>query len=86
MDDYTWVHNLAAVDLEDLSRVYRPLGGKPPEALSTVFGNSVYNCFACASGVLVRAGRVVAYRLDCANLADVASATRPGHGDHPPSS
>jgi hypothetical protein len=51
MDDYTWVHNVAAVDLEELSRLYRiaPLGDKPPEALATVFGNSMFTCFAYAT-------------------------------------
>jgi GNAT superfamily N-acetyltransferase len=82
MDDYTWVHNVAAVDLEELSRLYRiaPLGDKPPEALATVFGNSMFTCFVYASGVLVGAGRVLADGLDCAYLADVA--VHPDHQRH----
>lgn len=62
MDDYTWVHDVAAVDLEELSRLYRiaPLGDKPPEALAAVFGNSMFTCFVYASGVLAGAGRVLA--------------------------
>jgi hypothetical protein len=38
MDDYTWVYDVAAVDLEELSRLYRiaPLGDKPPQTLATV--------------------------------------------------
>jgi len=29
MDDYTWVHNVAAVDLEELSRLYRIASPRP---------------------------------------------------------
>ena len=74
MDDYTWVHDFDAVDLEELSSLYRvaPLGDKPPQALATVFGNSMFMCFVYAGGVLVGAGRVLADGLDCAYIADVA--------------
>ena len=79
MDDYSWVHELGAVDLQELSRLYRiaPLGDKPPQALATVFGNSMFMCFVYAGGVLAGAGRVLADGLDCAYLADVAV-----HPDH----
>ena len=79
MDDYSWVHDLSAVDLQELSRLYRiaPLGDKPPQALATVFGNSMFMCFVYAGGVLAGAGRVLADGLDCAYLADVAV-----HPDH----
>ena len=82
MDDYSWVHDVAAVDLEELSRLYRiaPLGDKPPEALATVFGNSRFTCFAYANGVLAGAGRVLADGLDCAYIADVA--VHPDHQGH----
>ncbi len=82
MDDYTWVHNVAAVDLEELSRLYRiaPLGDKPPEVLATVFGNSMFTCFVYASDFLAGAGRVLADGLDCAYLADVA--VHPDHQRH----
>jgi GNAT superfamily N-acetyltransferase len=82
MDDYTWVHDVAAVDLEELSRLYRiaPLGDKPPEALATVFGNSMFTCFAYANDVLSAAGRVLADGLDCAYIADVA--VHPDHQGH----
>ena len=82
MDDYAWVHDVAAVDLEELSRLYRiaPLGDKPPQALATVFGNSMFTCFAYANGVLVGAGRVLADGLDCAYIADVA--VHPDHQGH----
>jgi len=79
VDDYSWVHDLGAVDLQELSRLYRiaPLGDKPPQALATVFGNSTFMCFVHAGGVLAGAGRVLADGLDCAYLADVAV-----HPDH----
>jgi GNAT superfamily N-acetyltransferase len=69
-----WVEDLAAVDMEELSRLYRiaPLGDKPPEALATVFGNSMFMCFVYAGDDLVGAGRALADGLDCAYIADVA--------------
>ena len=82
MDDYTWVYDVAAVDLEELSRLYRiaPLGDKSPQTLATVFGNSMFTCFVYANGVLVGAGRVLADGLDCAYIADVA--VHPDHQGH----
>jgi len=82
MDDYTWVYDVAAADLEELSRLYRiaPLGDKPPQTLATVFGNSMFTCFVYANGVLVGAGRVLADGLDCAYIADVA--VHPDHQGH----
>lgn len=74
MDDYSWVHDAGAVDWEELSGLYRiaPLGDKPPDALATVFGNSMFVCFVYAAGDLVGAGRVLADGLDSAYIADVA--------------
>ena len=82
MDDYSWVHDVAAVDLEELSLLYRiaPLGDKPPQALATVFSNSMFTCFAYANGALAGAGRVLADGLDCAYIADVA--VHPDHQGH----
>jgi hypothetical protein len=42
VDDYSWAHDIGAVDLAELPNLYRiaPLGDKPPEALATVFGNT----------------------------------------------
>lgn len=79
MDNYSWVHEIAAVDLNELSNLYRiaPLGNKPPSALATVFGNSMFTCFAYAGDTLAGAGRVLADGLDCAYIADVA--VHPGH-------
>ncbi len=79
MDDYSWTDDLDAVDLAELSTLYRiaPLGDKPPEALATVFGNSMFRCFVYAGSVLAGAGRVLADGLDCAYLADVA--VHPAH-------
>lgn len=79
MNDYAWVHELDAVDLAELSTLYRiaPLGDKPPAALATVFGNSRFMCFAYAGDTLAGAGRVLADGLDAAYIADVAV-----HPDH----
>ncbi|MET9358976.1 GNAT family N-acetyltransferase [Streptomyces sp. NPDC006617] len=73
-ENHTWVHRLDEVDLDELSRLYRlaPLGNKPPETLTTVFGNSRYACFVYAGDVLVGAGRALADGVDCAYIADVA--------------
>ena len=79
MGDYSWIHELAAVDMDELSTLYRiaPLGDKPPEAHETVFGNSLFMCFVYAGDALVGAGRALADGLDCAYIADVAV-----HPDH----
>ena len=74
MPDYTWVHDASAVDWAELSELYRvaPLGDKPPEALKTVFGNSMFVRFAYRDGRLAGAGRALADGRDCAYIADVA--------------
>ena len=74
MDEYTWTEDVSAVDFGELSELYRiaPLGIKPPDALKTVFGHSMFVCFAYAGDVLVGAGRALADGLDCAYIADVA--------------
>lgn len=79
MDGYRFVGDIATVDLDELSTLYRlaPLGDKPPRALETVFGNSMFGCFAYAGAALAGAGRVLADGLDCAYIADVAV-----HPDH----
>jgi GNAT superfamily N-acetyltransferase len=79
VNDYTWTSDLKRVGLDELSNLYRiaPLGDKPPDALATVFGNSMYRCFVYADDVLVGAGRCLADGLDCAYVADVAV-----HPDH----
>ncbi|HEY7071590.1 MAG TPA: GNAT family N-acetyltransferase [Acidimicrobiales bacterium] len=79
MDGYDWVADLDAVDWDELSHLYRvaPLGVKPPDALRTVFGNSMFRCFVYSGDVLVGAGRGLADGVDCAYLADVAV-----HPDH----
>jgi len=55
VDDYTWSSDAGSVDWDELSRLYRiaPLGDKPPGALATVFGNSMFMCFVYAGGDLV---------------------------------
>ncbi len=79
MDGYRFVGDIAAVDLDELSTLYRraPLGDKPPRTLQTVYGNSMFACFAYAGTALAGAGRVLADGLDCAYIADVAV-----HPDH----
>jgi hypothetical protein len=60
--EYSWAYDTGAIDWEELSGLYRiaPLGDKPPDALATVFGNSMFTCFAYASGALAGAGRALA--------------------------
>ena len=79
MSEYRWVNDSSAVDLDELSELYRiaPLGNKSPQALKTVFGNSMFACFAYHGDALVAAGRGLADGVDCAYLADVAV-----HPDH----
>ena len=76
---YSWVYHDSAVDWDELSTLYRiaPLGEKSPDALATVFGNSLFKCFAYHDVELVAAGRALADGLDCAYIADVAV-----HPDH----
>jgi GNAT superfamily N-acetyltransferase len=74
MDDYTWADDIGAVDLDELSHLYEiaPLGHKPPDALKTVFGHSMFTCFVYAGDTLVGAGRALADGRDCSYIADVA--------------
>jgi hypothetical protein len=68
MIEYLWTGDKAGVDFGELSELYRiaPLGSKPPDVLATVFGNSMFACFAYHGGALVAAGRALADGLDCA--------------------
>jgi len=74
MDEYSWTEDASVVDFAELSELYRiaPLGIKPPDALKTVFGHSMFVCFAYAGDVLAGAGRALADGLDRAYIADVA--------------
>ena len=74
MIEYRWVSDIATVDWQELSDLYRnaPLGDKPPAALETVFSNSMFTCLVYAGDRLVGAGRALADGLDCAYIADVA--------------
>ena len=80
--DYSWVDDIGSVDLAELSNLYRiaPLGDKPPDALATVFGNSMFTCFVYHGATLAGAGRALADGLDCAYIADVA--VHPDHQGH----
>jgi GNAT superfamily N-acetyltransferase len=78
-ETYSWSHEIAQVDFDELSSLYRiaPLGDKPAGALATVFGNSRFVCFVHPGDQLIGAGRALADGLDCAYIADVAV-----HPDH----
>jgi hypothetical protein len=71
---YRWVLDQESVDWVELSQLYRiaPLGVKPPDALQTVFSNSMFKTFVYDDETLVGAGRAIADGLDCAYIADVA--------------
>jgi GNAT superfamily N-acetyltransferase len=79
MTTFIWTESDEAVDWDELSELYRlaPLSEKPPTALRTVFGNSMFKCFVYSDGRIIGAGRAIADGLDCAYLADVAV-----HPDH----
>lgn len=79
MDDYQWETDTSTVDWDELSELYRiaPLGDKPPSALKTVFGNSMFVRFVYAGDRLAGVGRAMADGVDCAYIADVAV-----HPDH----
>ena len=66
MSGYRWVDNAADVDWDELSELYRvaPLGVKPPAALATVFGNSMFMRFVYSADDVVGAGRVLADGVD----------------------
>ncbi|MBR0790798.1 GNAT family N-acetyltransferase [Bradyrhizobium manausense] len=69
-----WTDDLAAVDWNELSALYRiaPLGNKAPADLALVFGNSMFRAVAFDEGRLIGAGRALADGRDCAHLCDVA--------------
>jgi len=79
VDDYSWVYAVGGVDFTELANLYRiaPLGDKSPDALATVFDNSMFKCFIYAGDALVGAGRALADGLDCSYICDVA--VHPGH-------
>ena len=79
LDAHRWVDDITDVDWDELSALYRvaPLGDKPPDALRTVFSNSMFVRFVYTGDGLIGAGRALADGLDCAYLADVAV-----HPDH----
>lgn len=78
-DTDLWSYETAHVDFDELSSLYRiaPLGDKPADALTIVFGNSRFVCFVHRGEQLIGAGRALADGLDCAYIADVAV-----HPDH----
>jgi GNAT superfamily N-acetyltransferase len=73
-DGYTFGHDLANVDWQLLSEVYRlaPLGDKRPDWLRMVYENSMFRSLVFTDGRLIGAGRALADGLDAAYLADIA--------------
>jgi GNAT superfamily N-acetyltransferase len=69
-----WKHATDGVDWDELSALYRaaPLGDKKPQALRTVFSNSMFKCFVYEEGRLVGAGRALADGADCSYICDIA--------------
>ncbi len=69
-----WTDDLAAIDWDELSALYRaaPLGDKPAADLKLVFSNSMFRSFVFDADRLVGAGRVLADGRDCAYLCDIA--------------
>lgn len=78
-DGYTFDHDLADLDWEQLCEMYRlaPLGCRRPDWLRMVFDNSMFRSLVYRDGRLVGAGRALADGLDAAYLADIAV-----HPDH----
>lgn len=70
----TWKESIENLDWDELSALYRlaPLGDKKPPYLRTVFGNSMFKCFAYEDGRLVGAGRALADGADCSYICDIA--------------
>jgi GNAT superfamily N-acetyltransferase len=73
-EGYGFGHDLAVVDWEKLSEMYRlaPLGDKRPDWLKMVYENSMFRSLVYTEGLLVGAGRALADGLDAAYLADIA--------------
>jgi len=72
--DIRWSFSDEVMNWHELSQLYRiaPLGDKPAEALSLVFTNSMFKCFAFDGDSLVGAGRALADGSDCSYICDVA--------------
>jgi ribosomal protein S18 acetylase RimI-like enzyme len=81
-DDYEFGYELADVDWEQLSELYRlaPLGDKRPDWLRMVFANSMFRSLVYKNRQLVGAGRALVDGLDAAYLADIA--VHPDHQRH----
>jgi hypothetical protein len=83
MDGYDWVGSAAAVDWDELSRLYRiaPLGTSPAAELKTFYGKCMFACFAYSGNELVAAA--LADGADCAypDLAQLVRIPQGGGGD-----
>jgi len=69
-----WQHDLADLDWNALSELYRiaPLGEKSAADLKVCYSNSMFMCLVFDSALLVGAGRAVADGVDCSYICDVA--------------
>lgn len=76
---YKWEYSEEFIDWNKLSDLYRlaPLGDKSPDALHTVFTNSLYKCFVFDKENLIGVGRALADGSDCSYICDVA--VHPSH-------
>jgi GNAT superfamily N-acetyltransferase len=62
-----------AIDWQELAEIYRlaPLGTRNPDALKTVYTNSMYKCFVYGGDMVIGAGRALADGCDCSYICDV---------------
>ncbi|WP_374354608.1 GNAT family N-acetyltransferase [Chitinimonas sp.] len=69
-----WSYSIDDLDWNELSALYAaaPLGNKSPDALKTVFTNSLFKCLVRDDGRLVGAGRALADGIDCSYICDIA--------------
>ena len=69
-----WQHDLADIDWNALSELYRiaPLGEKSAADLAVCYSNSMFRCLVFDGALLVGAGRAVADGVDCSYICDVA--------------
>lgn len=74
MNNVKWHFDLASINWEQLSELYRiaPLGYKAAEDLEIVFSNSRFTCFVFEDATLIGVGRALADGLDCSYICDVA--------------
>ncbi|HIP13967.1 MAG TPA: N-acetyltransferase [Sulfurimonas autotrophica] len=72
--NFKWIDTCHTINWNDLSNLYKiaPLGDKSPQALETVFKNSMFKYFIYYNDKLIGAGRALADGVDCSYICDVA--------------